>query len=63
MEDLPWTLEQKTPWAGRFRGGLGRWFGLKTSPGTNAIGYVSCVVLKSLCPRFANSASNETEIN
>ena len=40
---------------------ISRWFGSKTSPGTNAIGYVSWVVLKSLCPRLANSASNENK--
>jgi len=33
-----------------------RCFGSKASPGTNTIGYVSGVVLKSLCPRSANSA-------
>ena len=36
---------------------ISRCFGSKTSPGTKAIGYVSRVVLKSLCPRSANSAS------
>ena len=37
-------------------GTTSRCFGSRASPGTNAIGYVSGVVLKSLCPSSANSA-------
>ena len=49
----PWAADTTTG------GTTSRCFWSKMSPGTNAIGYVSCVVLKSLCPRSANSASDK----
>jgi hypothetical protein len=42
-------------WTDAKGGTVSRCFGSKASPGTNAIGYVPCVVLKSLCPMSANS--------
>lgn len=52
----PWAAVADTTTGGT----TSRCIGSKMSPGTNAIGYVSCVVLKSLCPRSANSASDKT---
>ena len=46
-------------WADAKGGTISRCFGSKASPGMNAIGYVPCVVLKSLCPMSANSASTK----
>jgi hypothetical protein len=46
-------------WTDAKGGTVSRCFGSKASPGTNAIGYVPCVVLKSLCPMSANSAGTK----